>query len=76
MTPISSPRFSKQYTCRVPGSAPSTALRSIQASSTVRARRGVSWAKEESWSEVKHTTSHRPSGSRSEGNRFSNTTTS
>ena len=76
MTPISSPRFSKQYTCRVSGSAPSTSVRSTQASSTVRARRGLSWANEASWSEVKQTTSQRPSGSRSEGNRFSNTTTS
>ena len=76
MTPISSPRFSKQYTCLVSGSALSACVRSTQASSTVRTRRGVSWANEESWSEVKQTTSQRPSGSLSDGNRFSNTTTS
>ena len=36
----------------------------------------MSWANEESWSEVKQTTSQRPSGSLSDGNLFSNTTTS
>ena len=76
MTPISSPLFSKQYTCLVCGSALSTCVRSTQASNTVRTRRGVSWANEESCAEVKQTTSQRPSGSASEGNRFSNTTTS
>ena len=76
MTPISSPLFSKQYTCLVSGSELSTCVRSAQASNTVRTRRGVSRANEESCAEVKQTTSHRPSGSRSEGNRFSNTTTS
>ena len=76
MTPISSPRFSKQYTCLVPGSALSASVRSTQASSTVRTRLGLSWANEASWSGVKQTTSHRPSGSASEGNLFSNTTTS
>ena len=76
MTPISSPRFSKQYTCLVSGSAPSACVRSTQASSTVLTRRGDSAANEASWSGVKQTTSHRPRGSASEGKRFSNTTTS
>jgi len=60
VTPISRPRFSNGKTCRMPGSAESSAVRSAQASITVRARRGSSEAKEASWSEVKLTTSHRP----------------
>ncbi len=60
MTPISSPRFSKQKTCSTPGSSPRATLRSIQASITVRTRAGGSDANAASWSDVKHTTSHRP----------------
>jgi hypothetical protein len=44
VTPISSPRFSKQYTCLVSGSALSASVRSTQASNTVRTRRGDSSA--------------------------------
>ena len=38
----------------------SAAVRSAQASTTVRARRGLSLANDPLWSEVKQTTSHRP----------------
>ncbi len=54
----------------MPGSADSSAVRSAQASITVRARRGSREANEESWSAVKQTTSHRPMPGR-EGNRAS-----
>jgi hypothetical protein len=77
VTPISSPRFSKQNTCIVPGRADSSVVRSAHASTTVRTRSGLSRAKEASWSAVKQTTSHRPAaGSAKDGNRFSKTTTS
>ncbi|BCB86879.1 hypothetical protein Psuf_041920 [Phytohabitans suffuscus] len=89
MTPISTPRFSKQNTCSTPSSVDSASVRSICASSTVRARDGGSVANEALWSEVKHTTSQRPWAGRAttpsgsvtgrslkEGNRFSKTTTS
>jgi len=38
VTPISTPRFSKQNTCSTPGRAESAAVRSVHASITVRIR--------------------------------------
>jgi hypothetical protein len=64
VTPISSPRFSKQNTCAMPGMAASAADRSAHASSTVRTRRGGRSANDPSCSAVKHTTSHRPKAGR------------
>ncbi len=76
MTPISAPRFSKQNTWSTEGRCDSSDVRSVQASSTSRACRSLSEAKEASWSEVKQTTSQRPESPASEGKRFSKTTTS
>ena len=92
MTPISSPRFSNGATCSTPGRAESAAVRSAHTSMTSRTCSKGRAEKEESWSEVKQTTSQRPlpasvmngvvtnsagSGPRaSDGNRFSKTTTS
>jgi len=64
VTPISSPRFSKQNTCSTAVSAPSSLVRSAQASTTVRTRAGVRLANEALWSAVKQTTSQRPAPGR------------
>ena len=64
MTPISGPRFSKQNTCATPGIADSAAVRSAQASMIVRTLAGARSANDASWSELKHTTSHRPAAGR------------
>ncbi|SHU39958.1 Uncharacterised protein [Mycobacteroides abscessus subsp. abscessus] len=87
MTPISSPWFSKQWTCSIPSIALNSFVRSAHTSTIRRARRGSSCAKEVSCSLVKQSTSHRPKPapaggvaacacSDSDGNRFSNATTS
>ena len=64
MTPISRPRFSKQNTARTRGSLDSSAVRSAQASTTVRARAGLNDANEASCAAVKQTTSQRPAAAR------------
>ena len=91
MTPISTPRFSKQKTCSTPGCADSAAVRSAHASITVRIREVGNADSVALWSEVKQTTSQRPLPTRvsnnppsaavspvpaKDGNRFSKTTTS
>ena len=60
MTPISCPRFSNGNTCSIPGSADSAAVRSAQASITVRARVTVCVPKDPACSGLKQTTSVRP----------------
>nr|BFF10015.1 hypothetical protein GCM10025699_13180 [Microbacterium flavescens] len=60
MTPIASPRFSNGNTCSIPGRAERAAVRSAQASITVRARVTVCVPNEPECSGLKHTTSQRP----------------
>ena len=64
MTPISSPRFSKQKTCSTSSNADSSSVRSAQTSTTARARSTGRRANDESCCDVKQTTSQRPTDGR------------